>query len=98
VVTFLEDALRILTQWSDQLVYLHDYRHSKLVFVFVLLCVVWFLGLEGELGGDKRRTIDICKQALLQEKKHWIHTDGPMANQLPSQSPAASPTSSSSST
>lgn len=31
VVTFLEDALRILTQWSDQLVYLHDYRHSKFV-------------------------------------------------------------------
>lgn len=29
VVTFLEDALRILTQWSDQLLYLHDYRHSK---------------------------------------------------------------------
>ncbi|CAN8099082.1 unnamed protein product [Discula destructiva] len=27
VVTFLEDALRILTQWNDQLVYLHDYRH-----------------------------------------------------------------------
>jgi hypothetical protein len=30
VVTFLEDALRILTQWSDQLVYLHDYRKSML--------------------------------------------------------------------
>jgi hypothetical protein len=30
VVTFLEDALRIITQWGDQLVYLHDYRHSKL--------------------------------------------------------------------
>lgn len=29
VVTFLEDALRIMTQWNDQLVYLHDYRHSK---------------------------------------------------------------------
>jgi hypothetical protein len=28
VVTFLEDALRIVTQWSDQLTYLHDYRHS----------------------------------------------------------------------
>ncbi|RPA91215.1 SURF4-domain-containing protein [Choiromyces venosus 120613-1] len=26
VVTFLEDALRIMTQWSDQLLYLHDYR------------------------------------------------------------------------
>lgn len=30
VVTFLEDALRIITQWSDQLLYLHDYRHSTL--------------------------------------------------------------------
>jgi hypothetical protein len=29
VVTFLEDALRIITQWSDQLLYLNDYRHSK---------------------------------------------------------------------
>ena len=28
VVTFLEDALRILTQWNDQLTYLHDYRRS----------------------------------------------------------------------
>ncbi|MCJ1435047.1 hypothetical protein MMC27_004417 [Xylographa pallens] len=27
VVTFLEDAVRILTQWNDQLLYLHDYRH-----------------------------------------------------------------------
>lgn len=29
VVTFLEDALRIITQWSDQLSYLRDYRHSE---------------------------------------------------------------------
>ncbi len=29
VVTFLEDALRIITQWGDQLTYLHDYRKSK---------------------------------------------------------------------
>jgi hypothetical protein len=28
VVTFLEDALRILTQWNDQLLFLRDYRHS----------------------------------------------------------------------
>lgn len=28
VVTFLEDALRIVTQWTDQLTYLHNYRHS----------------------------------------------------------------------
>lgn len=29
VVTFLEDALRIITQWNDQLLYLRDYRGSK---------------------------------------------------------------------
>jgi hypothetical protein len=29
VVTFLEDALRIITQWGDQLTYLRDFRHSK---------------------------------------------------------------------
>lgn len=29
VVTFLEDALRIITQWDDQLTYLKEYRHSK---------------------------------------------------------------------
>ena len=29
VCTFIEDALRIVTQWSDQLLYLHDYRHSE---------------------------------------------------------------------
>lgn len=29
VVTFLEDALRIITQWGDQLEYLHAYRHSE---------------------------------------------------------------------
>ncbi|KAJ5902015.1 Surfeit locus 4 [Penicillium taxi] len=30
VVTFLEDSLRILTQWSDQLQYLRDFRSSKI--------------------------------------------------------------------
>lgn len=28
VCTFIEDALRIITQWNDQLLYLKDYRHS----------------------------------------------------------------------
>ena len=27
VATFLEDALRITTQWSDQISYMQDYRH-----------------------------------------------------------------------
>ena len=29
VVTFLEDALRIITQWNEQLIYVRDYRNSK---------------------------------------------------------------------
>ena len=35
VVTFLEDALRIITQWSDQLLYLNDYRHSETYLFFM---------------------------------------------------------------
>lgn len=36
VVTFFEDALRIVTQWSDQLLYLKDYRHSKMRIAFLI--------------------------------------------------------------
>jgi len=41
VVTFIEDALRIMTQWSDQLLYLHDYRHIPygLTHLFLLINV-----------------------------------------------------------
>ncbi|KAK4547264.1 hypothetical protein LTR36_000919 [Oleoguttula mirabilis] len=42
VVTFLEDALRIITQWSDQLVYLHDYRHipNGITHIFLIANVI----------------------------------------------------------
>ncbi|KAK4560476.1 ER-derived vesicles protein erv29 [Recurvomyces mirabilis] len=42
VVTFLEDALRILTQWNDQLVYLHDYRHIPrgITHLFLIINVI----------------------------------------------------------
>merc|ERR1712098_1020460 len=42
VVTFLEDALRIITQWSDQLLYLHDYRHIPygLTHLFLMINVI----------------------------------------------------------
>jgi len=45
VVTFLEDALRIMTQWSDQLLYLHDYRHIPwgLTHLFLLVNVLAML-------------------------------------------------------
>lgn len=50
VVTFLEDALRIVTQWSDQLTYLHDYRkiwngftHMFLLFNVLIMTACSFL-------------------------------------------------------
>ncbi|KAF1989355.1 COPII-coated vesicle protein SurF4/Erv29 [Aulographum hederae CBS 113979] len=39
VVTFLEDALRIITQWNDQLQYLHDYRKLYNGFTHLFLIV-----------------------------------------------------------
>ncbi|KAK6954007.1 hypothetical protein Daesc_003969 [Daldinia eschscholtzii] len=42
VVTFLEDAIRIITQWSDQLVYLNSYRHipNGLTHLFLIVNVL----------------------------------------------------------
>ncbi|KAF2747316.1 SURF4-domain-containing protein [Sporormia fimetaria CBS 119925] len=42
VVTFLEDALRIITQWRDQLTYLRDYRHipTGLTHLFLIINVI----------------------------------------------------------
>ncbi|KKA28745.1 hypothetical protein TD95_003285 [Thielaviopsis punctulata] len=45
VVTFLEDSLRIITQWNDQVLYLHDFRKIPWFFthVFLILNVVAML-------------------------------------------------------
>lgn len=45
VVTFLEDALRIITQWHDQLSYLHDFRHipNGLTHLFLAFNVVFMI-------------------------------------------------------
>ncbi|KAJ4271894.1 ER-derived vesicles protein erv29 [Fusarium torreyae] len=42
VVTFFEDALRIVTQWSDQLLYLKDYRHIPwgITHLFLLVNII----------------------------------------------------------
>ncbi|KAF2271408.1 SURF4-domain-containing protein [Westerdykella ornata] len=42
VVTFLEDALRIITQWKDQLTYLRDYRHipTGITHLFLIVNVI----------------------------------------------------------
>ncbi|KMP04169.1 surfeit locus protein 4 [Coccidioides immitis RMSCC 2394] len=45
VVTFLEDSLRILTQWGDQLSYLHEFRSFPrgISHIFLLLNVIAML-------------------------------------------------------
>lgn len=45
VATFFEDSIRILSQWSDQVFYLWNYRHIPyyLVIVLLVLCVVTML-------------------------------------------------------
>lgn len=45
VVTFIEDALRIMTQWSDQLLYLRDYRHipGGVTHIFLIVNVIAML-------------------------------------------------------
>ncbi|KAK5190710.1 ER-derived vesicles protein erv29 [Exophiala xenobiotica] len=42
VVTFIEDALRIITQWNDQLTYLRDFRHIPwgLTHLFLIFNVI----------------------------------------------------------
>lgn len=49
VVTFLEDALRIITQWNDQLLYLHDYRHfwTGANHLFLILNVIVMVACSG---------------------------------------------------
>jgi len=49
VVTFLEDALRILTQWSDQIWYLQQFRHFPwgLSHLFLFINIVTMLGGSG---------------------------------------------------
>ncbi|KAI9893513.1 MAG: hypothetical protein M1814_006309 [Vezdaea aestivalis] len=45
VVTFIEDAVRIVTQWSDQLVYLNEFRHIPrgLTHLFLFVNVIAML-------------------------------------------------------
>ncbi|CAG7948054.1 unnamed protein product [Penicillium nalgiovense] len=45
VVTFIEDSLRILTQWSDQLLYLRDFRKTEGPTLPLYRCLTRFLVL-----------------------------------------------------
>jgi len=57
IVTFLEDSLRIVTQWSDQLWYLHKHRHfpQGISHIFLILNVITMLVASGAIV-TKRHT------------------------------------------
>ncbi|ODN79666.1 hypothetical protein, variant [Cryptococcus amylolentus CBS 6039] len=65
VVTFLEDALRILTQWGDQLWYLQKYRYLPwgISHLFLLINIVAMLG--GSFGVIAKRYPDYSVFLLL---------------------------------
>jgi len=51
VVTFIEDALRITTQWSDQNWYLQKHRHFPwgISHIFLLMNIITMLGASGAI-------------------------------------------------
>ncbi|SMN20412.1 similar to Saccharomyces cerevisiae YGR284C ERV29 Protein localized to COPII-coated vesicles, involved in vesicle formation and incorporation of specific secretory cargo [Maudiozyma saulgeensis] len=49
VATFLEDSLRIVTQWSDQVFYLNQWKHYNWFFVVLFLATVSLSMLVGTI-------------------------------------------------
>lgn len=47
VATFYEDSFRILTQWSDQVFYLHKWKHYPYILVVLFLLIVTICMLGG---------------------------------------------------
>lgn len=62
VATFYEDAIRIISQWSDQIFYLNTYRHIPyfIVILFLLLNVIVMMIASTMLIGRKRPDVSTC--------------------------------------
>lgn len=65
VVTFLEDALRIITQWGDQLSYLKDYRHIPWGITHMFLFVNVIIMLAASVMVIARRNSEYAVGGLL---------------------------------
>lgn len=65
VVTFLEDAIRILTQWTDQLYYLQSFRHFWWGFSHLFLVANVLAMSAGSYLVIARRHTEIAVGALL---------------------------------
>lgn len=81
VATFYEDALRIISQWSEQVYYLHNYRKiwGWLTVVFLLANVVVMLGGATMLVMRKNpmyATIGLVSVVVLQGLFYGLITDG----------------------
>jgi uncharacterized membrane protein YphA (DoxX/SURF4 family) len=62
VATFYEDAIRLISQWSDQAFYLWNYRHIPYFFVIVLLIFCIIVMLSGS--------------TLIIMRKHQLYASG----------------------
>ncbi|EKM75623.1 hypothetical protein AGABI1DRAFT_87677 [Agaricus bisporus var. burnettii JB137-S8] len=65
VVTFLEDALRIVTQWSDQLWYLQQHRHFPWGLSHLFLFINVVVMLAGSFGVVSKRYTEYSVAGLL---------------------------------
>lgn len=81
VATFFEDALRIISQWSDQVYYLHGYRKIWwwLTVLFLFANVVVMIGGASMLVMRKQpmyATIGLVSVVILQGLFYGLITDG----------------------
>lgn len=81
IATFYEDALRIITQWSEQVYYLHNYRHiwKWATILFLFLNIVVMLILSTMLVMRKQSmyaTIGLCSVVLFQGLFYGLIFDG----------------------
>ncbi|KAL1935938.1 hypothetical protein VTP01DRAFT_72 [Rhizomucor pusillus] len=65
VATFLEDALRITTQWSDQVMYMQDYRHFPRGISHLFLATNVVVMLAGSICVIARRYQEYAVYGLL---------------------------------
>lgn len=64
VATFFEDSLRILTQWSDQVFYLHEWKRYPYFFVVMFLFTVSIVMFAGATFIMLRKQIKYATAAL----------------------------------
>ncbi|CAN3356976.1 ER-derived vesicles protein Erv29p [Diutina catenulata] len=81
IATFYEDALRIITQWSEQVYYLHNYRHiwKWATILFLFLNIVVMLISSTMLVMRKQSmyaTIGLCSVVLFQGLFYGLIFDG----------------------